>query len=56
MTLFKACQRCGGDLRASGDIYGDYLQCVQCGHLIDLPGDLGFLTAAEAAEREKAAA
>lgn len=37
MTLFKACQRCGGDLRSSSDLYGDYMQCVQCGHLIDLP-------------------
>jgi len=36
MILFKACPRCGGDLHVSGDIYGPYNQCVQCGHVVDL--------------------
>ena len=35
--LFRACQRCGGDLRESSDLYGSYNQCVQCGHTVDLP-------------------
>ena len=39
MVRFKACERCGGDLRDSSDVYGPYLVCVQCGHLIDLPSD-----------------
>ncbi len=53
MTLFKACRRCGGDLRESGDIYGDYFQCVQCGFLLDLPLEQPL---AKAEEREQAAA
>ena len=35
--LFKACPRCGGDMHVSGDIYGPYNKCVQCGHTADLP-------------------
>ena len=35
MIYFKACQRCGGDMRLSGDYYGAYRQCLQCGHMVD---------------------
>ena len=34
---FKGCPRCGGDVVASQDIYGAYIQCVQCGFLKDAP-------------------
>ena len=27
----KACKRCGGDLSIECDIYGVYIQCIQCG-------------------------
>jgi hypothetical protein len=27
----KACKRCGGDLSVECDIYGVYIQCIQCG-------------------------
>jgi hypothetical protein len=27
----KACKRCGGDLSLECDIYGVYVQCIQCG-------------------------
>lgn len=37
LMLFKACPRCGGDMQVSGDIYGPYNKCVQCGHTADLP-------------------
>ena len=37
--LFKACPRCGGDMHVSGDIYGPYNKCVQCGHTADLPAE-----------------
>ena len=37
MILFKACKRCNGDLYDAADIYGPYLECIQCGHMIDLP-------------------
>ena len=36
MIYFKACQRCGGDMHLSGDYYGDYQQCLQCGHLVEV--------------------
>ena len=36
MIYFKACQRCGGDMHFSGDYYGDYRQCLQCGHLEEI--------------------
>ena len=27
----KACKICGGDLSVECDIYGVYIQCIQCG-------------------------
>jgi hypothetical protein len=27
----KACQKCGGDLSLECDIYGVYIECIQCG-------------------------
>ena len=30
MLLFKACPRCAGDMHISGDLYGDYKECLQC--------------------------
>jgi hypothetical protein len=27
----KTCQRCGGSLSLERDIYGIYIQCIQCG-------------------------
>ena len=27
----RACRRCGGDLSLECDIYGVYIQCIQCG-------------------------
>ena len=32
MLDFKACPRCKGDLHRSQDYYGEYRQCLQCGH------------------------
>ena len=36
MVNFKACPRCRGDLQPGGDRYGEYMQCLQCGHVVDL--------------------
>ncbi len=36
MLLFKACPRCRGDMHASGDMYGDYKECLQCGWIVDI--------------------
>jgi hypothetical protein len=27
----KACKKCGGDLSIECDIYGVYVECIQCG-------------------------
>ena len=54
MILFKACKRCNGDLYDAVDIYGPYLECIQCGHMIDLPD--GRLARAEAEGRALRAA
>jgi hypothetical protein len=27
----KACRRCGGDLSIECDVYGIYIECIQCG-------------------------
>ncbi len=35
MILFKSCPRCTtGDLGLTEDIYGNYMQCFHCGHII----------------------
>ncbi len=37
--LLRACPRCGGDLHATEDLYGSFHQCIQCGHIQDLPDE-----------------
>lgn len=34
--LFKACPKCHGDLHIGRDLYGTYLQCFQCGMMVDM--------------------
>jgi len=34
MMWLKACPRCHGDLTAEEDIYGNYVSCLQCGHVL----------------------
>ncbi len=36
MIGFRKCDRCQGDVYATGDMYGDYLQCLQCGRMVDI--------------------
>lgn len=31
----KECPRCHGDLREESDIYGKYIECVQCGYILN---------------------
>lgn len=35
MLLLKACPRCHGDLTLEWDGEMSYLECVQCGHIIN---------------------
>jgi len=48
----KACKRCGGDLSIECDVYGVYIECIQCGATWN-KNDLK-LTAAPNAETLKA--
>ncbi|MEE2884598.1 MAG: hypothetical protein VX701_02770 [Chloroflexota bacterium] len=32
----KPCPRCQGYMYMNRDTYGNYIQCIQCGHLIDV--------------------
>ncbi len=34
MLWLKACPRCCGDLLWQSDIYGPYMGCLQCGHVL----------------------
>ena len=64
MLLFKACAKCHGDMQVSGDLYGDYKQCLQCGMIVDIERSDDvlaamvrdrFAEAEEAAEAKKVA-
>ncbi|MDA0264772.1 MAG: hypothetical protein O3A93_11395 [Chloroflexi bacterium] len=34
MFWLKSCPRCFGDLYDNADIYGNYIDCLQCGHYL----------------------
>lgn len=37
MVLFKSCPKCEtGDLMKSEDMFGEYVECLQCGFVKDL--------------------
>ena len=38
MIYFKACPRCRGDMYLTGDYYGEYRECLQCGYSVDVQG------------------
>ena len=35
MLYLKACPRCRGDVKFADDQYGKYLECLQCGFIVD---------------------
>lgn len=37
MLYIKSCTRCGGDVASNSDTYGEYLECLACGRMVDLP-------------------
>ena len=43
MLQLKACPRCAGDLHSNQDLYGSYVECLQCGYMKDLPEPSEFL-------------
>jgi uncharacterized Zn finger protein len=40
VVRFRECPRCSGDMNVRSDQYGDYQQCLQCGHVRDLQREL----------------
>ncbi len=32
MIFFKSCPRCKGDMTTSADMYGKFIECLQCGY------------------------
>jgi hypothetical protein len=34
MFWLKGCPRCNGDLHDNSDVYGNYIDCFQCGHYL----------------------
>ena len=32
----NTCPRCQGYMYLNRDTYGNYIQCIQCGHLVDV--------------------
>lgn len=36
MLFLKGCPRCKGDVIANRDMYGEYRECLQCGHMVDI--------------------
>ena len=40
MIYFKECPKCHSDLLAGKDADGQYLSCIQCGYLRDLPAEV----------------
>ena len=33
MIMFRSCARCSGDRTVETDGYGEYVTCLQCGHV-----------------------
>ena len=52
MLFFKACLRCKGDVHRDRDMYGEYLKCLQCGHMVDLVKVHGRMTMDVPAEHD----
>lgn len=36
MLFFKACPKCHGDMYVDRDVYGTFIECLQCGLLRDV--------------------
>lgn len=57
MMWLKACPRCRGDLFLDGDAYGEFVSCIQCGHMLDKTQENSLIRAtAENPPREIAVA
>ena len=46
----KSCKRCGGDLSLERDKYGTYIECIQCGAILN---DLSLMYRSTQAANER---
>ncbi len=46
MLYLKSCPRCRGDVKFERDMYGQYLECLQCGFLLSARNDTATTAAA----------
>ncbi len=37
MLRKESCRRCAGDMYRQSDLHGQFLNCLQCGAIVDLP-------------------
>ena len=44
VIYLKHCPRCGGDVQASEDVYGQYIHCLQCGYSDDIASPNPFIS------------
>lgn len=54
MLYLKACPRCRGDVKYERDVYGRYLECLQCGFLLSSKTE-GNTASSEKSTKVKAA-
>ena len=55
MLYLKACPRCKGDMHDNRDLYGNYRECLQCGHMVDLERAGAFLSSRVTGRKRKVA-
>ena len=54
MALYlKSCNRCGGDMNSSKDMYGEYRMCLQCGNIVDIPQESALFSLRLSVENAK---
>lgn len=56
MVNLKSCPRCKGDTKTNRDMYGEYVECLQCGYMADIEKPDGlFAIPAELRSKKKVA-
>ena len=53
MMYLKSCRKCHGDMYLNRDRYGAYLDCLQCGLMLDLVGDSPLMSQVKEREIER---
>ena len=56
MIKLKACPKCHGDLYLQKDQYGRYMNCLQCGYLLELLEEPSEFSLSEGSRRTPAGA